>query len=494
VKIGAAVEDASEVMDKIEHALALLKEVASGSRDVSALSDEANTLFALLQRLNHNKRWEDALRVARCMATVAALIGRWLELLRSLRIALHAAEALGDPLGEAWALHELGTLELVAGRNTDANRQLEKAREIRSHFASRDVRVTNANLQVLCQTLRRDIPRRPVERALDRLARRPLLALLAAVALVAAGAGGDALAHHGSTGQGGFHRATVAFSFVPSTPHVGQSVVFSATATDARDPAASYTWQWGDGDPATERVQRHEYLAPGTFRVLLTVRDARRRVIGTITRSVSIRRPTIESGPNAYFTFLPRSPTAGKPVAFSASSSYDPRARIAGYEWSFGDGRSARGVSAFHSFANPRDYTVSLTVTDTDGKRDTLAQTVAVTEASGKPSANSGAPAEPTTQITCPSSPVEPGQAVSVKGSITPARAGASVTVTFSHAGQTITQTPTSNAEGLYETSFTTEVEGTWSIQSLQAQSDEYAGSQSEPCALSVERPPPAIN
>jgi hypothetical protein len=83
---------------------------------------------------------------------------------------------------------------------------------------------------------------------------------------------------------------------------------------------------------------------------------------------------------------------------------------------------------------------------------------------------------------------------VSVKGSITPARAGASVTVTFSHAGQTITQTPTSNAEGLYETSFTTEVEGTWSIQSLQAQSDEYAGSQSEPCALSVERPPPAIN
>jgi tetratricopeptide (TPR) repeat protein len=187
-KLEAGVEDASEVTSKIEHAITLIKEVASGNLDAKSLSDEADALLGLLKRLSRAKRWEDVLRVARCLSALLALVGRWIELLRSLRIALNAAKALEDRLGEAWALHELGTLHLVAGRHADADRELGKAREIREqHHDSRGITATNNNLQVLCQTLRRLAPRRPIERMLDQLARRPVLALIAAATLLAVG-------------------------------------------------------------------------------------------------------------------------------------------------------------------------------------------------------------------------------------------------------------------------------------------------------------------
>ncbi len=358
-EIETAVESASEVTSKIEDAIGLLKDVASGSIDIDSLGEEADALFGLLQRLNRTKRWDDVLRVARCLSALLALLGRWIELLRSLRTALQAAEQLGDPLSEAWALHELGTLHLLAGRHADADHKLSKAREIRERYASRDVTATNNNLQVLCQTLRQLVPRRPIERMLDRLARRPVPALIVAVTLLAAGgAAGAALAHSGGR-EKPFHVAAVAFSFVPSAPHTGQSIVFSATATDAQDPAASYRWQWGDGDPATERVQRHEYRTAGRYKVLLTVRDASGRTIGETARSVTIRRPPIESGPNAYFSFQPHSPAVEKPVLFDAGSSYDPHASITSYEWSFGDGLTASGVTASHSFAQSGIYKVA---------------------------------------------------------------------------------------------------------------------------------------
>jgi PKD repeat protein len=480
-EIETTVENASEVTSKIEDTLALLKDVASGSLEIDSLGDEADALLGLLQRLNRTRRWDDVLRVARCLSTLLALLGRWIELLRSLRTALQAAEQFGDPLSEAWVLHELGTLNLLAGRHADADSQLGKAREIRERFGSRDITATNNNLQVLCQMLRRLTHQRPIERMLDRLARRPVLALTVAVTLLAMGGVGGAALAHSSDREKPFHVAAVAFSFVPSAPHTGQNIVFSATATDARDPAASYTWQWGDGDPATERVQRHEYRAAGRYKVLLTVRDAGGRVIGKIARFVTIRRPTIEDGPNAYFSFRPHSPMAGKPVLFDASSSYDPRASITSYEWSFGGGQTTRGVTASHSFGQPRIYRVALTVTDTHGRHNTLVRMVAVTEEKGTFTVTKHKDehlAETKTAISCPSGPVPLEEAANVSGSIVPARSGVTVRVVYrGPSGESTTVDSMSDSAGVYETSFQPRQEGSWSVQSSQAESSEYQAS-----------------
>ena len=321
---------------KVEHTLALLEDVASGRIDIDSLSAEADALLGLLQRLDRTKRWDDVLRVARCLATLLALLGRWIELLRSLRTALQAAELLGDPLSEAWALQNwalftcspAGTPRPIVssarhGKFAAMPQPGHRGHEQQSPSSLPDVRR-------LAPQAHRTM--------LDQLVRRPALALILAATFIAVGAGAGAVLAHSSNREKPFHVAAVAFSFVPSAPHTGQDIVFRATAADARDPAASYTWQWGDGDPATERVQRHEYRATGRYKVVLTVRDAQGRAIGKIARWVTIRRPTIENGPNAYFSFNLRSPAAGKPVLFDAGSSYDPRASIAGYEWSFGDG------------------------------------------------------------------------------------------------------------------------------------------------------------
>jgi hypothetical protein len=183
-----AVEDASQVTSKIDRTVNLCTEIGTGSLDLKSISDEVDALVGLLQRLDRAGRWEEALRMARCLSMLLALAERWLALLRSLRIALHAAEQLGDATGKAWALHELGTLHVAAERHAEADRLLTEARELRRRCGDRHgLAMTDRNLQALCQTLRR-LLHEPVDgRGLNTILRRPALALLAAGLLLAAG-------------------------------------------------------------------------------------------------------------------------------------------------------------------------------------------------------------------------------------------------------------------------------------------------------------------
>jgi PKD repeat protein len=64
---------------------------------------------------------------------------------------------------------------------------------------------------------------------------------------------------------------------------------------------------------------------------------------------------------------------------FSAGASW-ARDGIAGYGWDFGDGTSASGVNAQHTYAAKGTYKVTLTVTDTGGRSATSTQTVSITE------------------------------------------------------------------------------------------------------------------
>lgn len=482
-EVEAGLDDAADVMAKIERALTLFTEIASLRLDPKSASDEIDGLTALVARLDREGRCKEALRLARNLSLVLALIGRWIDLVDSLHLALAAAEKLGDPFGEGWVEHELGSLHLAAGRHADADRLLSSARATRERCGDRaGLTVTNRNLQVLCQTLRQLLHRPTIRHMLEALLRRPALALVAATTLLAlGGAVGVVLANTGDHPHP--HPLTVAFSFVPSNPHTGQSIVFSATASDPRDPVASYTWQWGDGDPAGERIQRHEYRRAGRYTVVLSVRDAGGRVTGHVARSVVIRPPTIEDGPNAYFFVQPRSPAPETPAFFDASSSFDPRASIDRYEWSFGDGHSARGVTAAHRFAEPRTYKVSLTVTDSQGQHNTLSQLVTVAKGQRK---------RLHVGLECASSTVLLGQPATVSGAVAPQSPGTTVTVTYrTPAGKEITRTLSSDAQGAYQASAPAEELGVWTVQSTVPGDSEYQASTSEPCTFTVDKSRP---
>ena len=110
---------------------------------------EADALVGLLARLDREGRHEDALRLTRALIALLALLGRWLALVQSLRLALSAARAVSDRAGEAWAHHEIGTFSLAGGDKQGAVSHLEAAQRIRQDLGDEaGAQVTSSNLAV----------------------------------------------------------------------------------------------------------------------------------------------------------------------------------------------------------------------------------------------------------------------------------------------------------------------------------------------------------
>jgi PKD repeat protein len=72
--------------------------------------------------------------------------------------------------------------------------------------------------------------------------------------------------------------------------------------------------------------------------------------------------------------------TGGVPlsVTFDATGSYQTNGAIVSYEWDFGDGSSATGAVIAHAYTLTGAYTVTLTVTDSEGARDSVSGRITV--------------------------------------------------------------------------------------------------------------------
>ena len=66
--------------------------------------------------------------------------------------------------------------------------------------------------------------------------------------------------------------------------------------------------------------------------------------------------------------------------SFDGTDSTDNDGTISSYAWDFGDGGTATGSTASHTYAGAGTYTVTLTVTDDAGATDTASQSVTVSE------------------------------------------------------------------------------------------------------------------
>jgi PKD repeat protein len=84
--------------------------------------------------------------------------------------------------------------------------------------------------------------------------------------------------------------------------------------------------------------------------------------------------------PSASFTATPSSGTAPVTVSFDGRASTDSDGTIAGYAWSFGDGTTATGATASHTYAAGGSYTAALTVTDDKGAAGTASKVIAVAD------------------------------------------------------------------------------------------------------------------
>ena len=103
----------------------------------------------------------------------------------------------------------------------------------------------------------------------------------------------------------------------------------------------------------------HSYNAAGPFTVTLYVTDNR----GRIDIEQQVVNLVANSRPVASFTVV----CTGLTCAFDGSGSSDADGVIVNYAWNFGDGTSASGVTASHTYPWVGTFTVRLTVTDNIG-------------------------------------------------------------------------------------------------------------------------------
>jgi YVTN family beta-propeller protein len=86
----------------------------------------------------------------------------------------------------------------------------------------------------------------------------------------------------------------------------------------------------------------------------------------------------VNEPPTAEFEYSPDNPTTADTIQFDGSFSKDPDGSVVSHDWSFGDGTTASGVNASHSYADDGNYSVTLTVTDDYGATASVTRVVEV--------------------------------------------------------------------------------------------------------------------
>ncbi len=167
------------------------------------------------------------------------------------------------------------------------------------------------------------------------------------------------------------------FSFTPTSPQAFSSVRFDASASTGGlgSTLTGFSWDFGDNTSATGVVATHEFDAPGTYQVRLTVTNSS-GLSSQVVKSVTVGAG---SAPTAVVLFSPSTPAVGATIFFNgATSTAGQGHQIVRYEWDFGDGTRRTGSSVSKVYTIAGTFNVVLTVTDEAGQTDQVVQIVSV--------------------------------------------------------------------------------------------------------------------
>ncbi|WP_156152249.1 glycoside hydrolase family 48 protein [Flammeovirga sp. OC4] len=151
-----------------------------------------------------------------------------------------------------------------------------------------------------------------------------------------------------------------------------------SASSDPNGDNLTYSWDFGNGETSTEVAPSVIYTLPGTYTITLTVSDGE-NTSSPATETIVVNEVIIPEL-KAAFTASPTTGTAPLDVAFNASSSTNNLETLLSYSWDLGDSTTASGVTVNHTYTEVGEYTVTLTVTNTDGETDVISSVVTVAE------------------------------------------------------------------------------------------------------------------
>lgn len=149
----------------------------------------------------------------------------------------------------------------------------------------------------------------------------------------------------------------------------------------------TYQWDFGDGNTATGMGVNYSYTVPGAYNVSLTVTDPATGLQNTAQEAIQIvdvpavlptaLPPTQPPQPSVQAVIVaPPQGQVNDVLTFDGSHSVGPAGMT--YQWDFGDGNTAAGMGANHSYTAPGTYNVILTVTDPNGLSDSANETIQI--------------------------------------------------------------------------------------------------------------------
>ncbi len=156
---------------------------------------------------------------------------------------------------------------------------------------------------------------------------------------------------------------TASFTATPTTGPAPLVSQFDASASSDPDgQIVDFQWNFGDGTGLQAgAIVSHTFTTEGIYGVHLTVTDDFGAAVSESHNVIVGARPVAAIGAS------PESGTPPLTVEFYGSGSSDSDGTVVAYLWDFDDGGTATGPTPNHTFEDPGQYQVSLTVTDNDG-------------------------------------------------------------------------------------------------------------------------------
>ncbi|MFM9945097.1 MAG: PKD domain-containing protein [Bacteroidia bacterium] len=162
---------------------------------------------------------------------------------------------------------------------------------------------------------------------------------------------------------------TVSFNIRSTPGFTATNECFPATTsfTNSSSGFASLAWSFGDGTTSTTTSSSFTktYTTAGTYNA---------KVVSTSSfgcKDSVIKAVNVFSKPKATFT------TANNCVGLTTSFNNSSSGAVS-YAWNFGDGRTSTSVNPSNTYASAGTYTVSLTVTSSNGCVDATSSTVTI--------------------------------------------------------------------------------------------------------------------